>query len=88
MSKCEWISIRDQLPPIGKQVLFCCKLDDEFTEVDLGEYCGKWSDSPNAIVMELPRAQDDYDWSPCSHWMELPKTPELTNQTESNKVSE
>lgn len=66
-----WISIRDQLPPIDRQVLFCSELDGNFTEIYLGQFNGAWTDSPNAVAMEL----DGDDWAPCSHWMELPKTP-------------
>ena len=68
-----WISIRDQLPPTDRQVLFCCELDGEFTEVDLGQFDGGWTGSKNAVAMAL-----DDDWAPCSHWMELPKPPAKT----------
>mgnify|MGYP003658934643 CR=1 FL=1 len=66
-----WISIREQLPPIDRQVLFCCEIDGDFTEVDLGQFDGHWTASKNAVAMEL----DGDDWAPCSHWMEIPKTP-------------
>jgi hypothetical protein len=70
----DWIPIHQKVPPIGKQVLFCCGRDDEFTLVEMGAYFGKWTDSPNAIVMEVVGVDDD--WSPCSHWMPLPLTPD------------
>jgi hypothetical protein len=67
----KWISVRDQLPPIDRQVLFCCAIDGVFTEVDLGQFDGNWTRSKNAVAMDL----DGDDWAPCSHWMELPEPP-------------
>ena len=67
----QWISVHDQLPPGDRCVLFCCDIDGEFTKVDLGLFDGKWTESKNAVAMEL--LVDD--WAPCSHWMELPEPP-------------
>jgi len=67
-----WISVRDQLPPVRKQVLFCCEIDGDFSEVIAGQYSGNWTESKNAVAMEL----GGDDWAPCSHWMEIPKPPE------------
>lgn len=67
----QWSLIRDQLPPIDRQVLFCCAIDGVFTEVDLGQFDGNSTRSKNAVAMEL----DGDDWAPCSHWMELPEPP-------------
>ena len=67
----EWILVLDQLPPTDRQVLFCCEIDGEFTEVGLGQFDGGWTGSKNAVAM----AMDGDDWAPCSHWMELPKPP-------------
>ena len=74
IEKEQWVSILDQLPPMETRVLFCCDIDGHFTEVELGQFTGSWTGSKNAVAMAL----DGDDWSPCSHWMELPKTPELT----------
>ena len=82
-----WTPITEQLPPIDKEVLFCCQIDDIFTGVSLGTYAGKWTDSPNAIVMEVTGIADD--WSPCSHWMPLPLTPDqLASATLSESTKE
>jgi len=67
----KWISVRDQLPPIDRRVLFCCDIDGDFTEVDLGQFSGNWTESKTAVAMEL----GGDDWAPCSHWMELPDPP-------------
>ena len=69
----KWILVHDQLPPTDRQVLFCCDIDGDFTEVDLGQFDGGWTGSKNAVAMAL-----DDDWAPCSHWMELPKPPAKT----------
>lgn len=70
--KANWILIRDQLPPTDMQVLFCCEIDGDFTEIYLGQFNGAWTRSTSAVAMEL----DGDDWEPCSHWMELPKPPQ------------
>ena len=67
-----WISICEQLPPTDRRVLFCCEIDGEFTEVDLGQFNGAWTGSTSAVAMEL----EGDDWAPCSHWMDLPKPPQ------------
>jgi hypothetical protein len=66
-----WIDISDELPKQNEEVLFCCDIDGEFTSVSLGWYTGHKT-LGRAIVMETIR---DDDWSPCTHWMALPKTP-------------
>lgn len=72
LNKANWILIRDQLPPTDMQVLFCCEIDGDFTEIYLGQFNGTWAESKNAVAMEL----DGDDWAPCSHWRELPKPPQ------------
>ena len=72
--KSKWISVCDQLPPTDRRVLFCCAIDGDFSEVDIGQFDGSWMGSTGAVAMEL----DGDDWAPCSHWMELPNTPKLT----------
>jgi hypothetical protein len=67
----KWILVRDQLPPTDRLVLFCCDIDGEFTQVIAGQFSGNWTESKNAVAMEL----DGDDWAPCSHWMELPEPP-------------
>jgi hypothetical protein len=75
----KWIPIDKQLPPIGKPVLFCCEINDDFTKVEIGEYMGKWTDRQTAVVMDVGVVDD---WLPCSHWMPVPKTPgELDSAT-------
>ena len=77
-----WIPITKELPQLDIPVLFCCDIDGEFTDVDLGWFTGRWTDSKTAIAMELPgfEIKTDgtmiQDWSPCSHWMTLPQTPD------------
>ncbi len=70
-----WISIDDATPPEGEEVLFCCQIDDDFMEVNLGVYRGSHS-LGNALVMELSDTVCD-DWAPCTHWMHKPATPRL-----------
>lgn len=70
----QWIDIADQLPEIGKPVLFCCHIEDYFTDVALGWYEGQKTKG-RAIVMEM--LEDKSDWYPCTHWMHLPPTPEV-----------
>jgi len=67
----EWTSINDELPPLKEDVLFCCQIDDTFTFISIGQYCGHKTEG-NAVVMD---ANDSDDWEPCSHWMPLPKQP-------------
>ena len=66
-----WISICEQLPPTDRRVWFCCEIDGDFTEAELGQFNGNWTGNKNAVAMEL----DGADWSPCSYWMDLPKPP-------------
>lgn len=70
-----WIPITEQLPPIDEPVLFCCLTDVGFTDVDRGWYEKNWTDDESALVMRI--SYDVNDWSPCSHWMPLPKPPEV-----------
>ena len=67
----KWIAVHHHLPPINRLVLFCCDIAGEFTQVNLGQYSGKWTESKNAVAMQL----DGDDWAPCSHWIELPEPP-------------
>lgn len=69
----QWIYYKDQLPEIGKPVLFCCQIEDYFTDVEVGWYTGHKT-AGNAIVMEY---DDSDDWYPCTHWMPLPNPPEI-----------
>lgn len=71
-----WIPITEELPPVAERVLFCCEVVGDFTEVGVGWYTGKWTESPTAVAMET--AGDD--WAPCSHWMDLPNRPEASDQ--------
>ena len=72
MTQAQWIPITTARPPIGQQVLFCCLIDRDFSDVDCGEYQGEKTDG-NAVVMD--RVGDD--WAPCSHWMPLPEPPSV-----------
>jgi hypothetical protein len=81
-----WTPITQQVPPTGKEVLFCCEIDDIFTGVGLGTYWGKWTDSPNAVVMEIVGVDDD--WSPCSHWMPVPLTPDQLSAAPMSETSD
>lgn len=67
----KWTPITEAYPPLGEDVLFCCLIDDAFTRVDKGRYKG-FKTFDDALVMEA-----DDEWSPCSHWMQLPPPPEL-----------
>ena len=80
--KSKWISVRDQLPPTDRRVLFRCIIDGDFSEVDIGQFDGTWTGSKNAVVMEL----DGDDWAPCSHWIELPKPPEVLRLRDSGEL--
>ena len=79
----EWISIDVRLPDKFQEVLFCCFMEDVpgspyFTDVSVGWYEGQRT-LGDAIAMETLAASEglDRDWSPCTHWMPLPKTPEI-----------
>ena len=80
MAKLNWIPITKQLPPINKEVLFCCLIDDYFTSVRLGTYRGQQTQGA-AVVMEM----HEDDWSPCSNWMFLPDVPEVETAKQKNK---
>ena len=67
----EWISVEDRLPEQGESVLFTCRVDSDFTDIELGEWTGKYSDG-GALVMDYG---DETDWYPCTHWMPLPAPP-------------
>lgn len=71
-----WIHIHDQLPETNTDVLFTCMYEDEgyCSDVQLGWYEGVKT-LGDAIVMET--STDKHDWYPCTHWMPLPKTPEI-----------
>jgi len=68
----QWTPITTALPPLDKEVLFCCLVDDDFTEVRIGTYRGHKTVGAAVVMDEIGD-----DWSPCSHWMELPKRPEI-----------
>ena len=74
--KAKWIHIDDQLPETNTDVLFTCMYEDEgyCSDVQLGWYEGAKT-LGDAIVMET--STDKHDWYPCTHWMPLPKTPEI-----------
>jgi len=74
----KWTTIAEEYPPLGEDVWFCCRIDDAFTRVDKGRYKGNKTFG-DALVME---AADD--WSPCSHWMQLPPTPDLMTTAKQN----
>ena len=69
----EWIPITEKLPPLIKDILFCCYLEDsdDCTSVGFGWYAGNKTEG-DAIAIET------YDgWYPCTHWMPLPETPKV-----------
>ena len=68
----EWIAIKDRLPEIDQQVLFCAFIHDGFTDVELGWYEGGKTES-DAIAIETA-----FDWFPCTHWMPVPDKPKAT----------
>jgi len=68
----EWISVKDRLPETGEAVLFC--LDEPVSDVSIGWWTGKWTSSPDAIVMDY--GDEEGDWLPCSHWMPVPELPQ------------
>lgn len=70
----DWIPITERLPPMGEVVAFCCWIDDHFSDVEAGRYTGEKT-MGEPIVM-YPCWHCD-DWTPCSHWMPLPKPPEV-----------
>lgn len=78
-----WKSIKDELPPLDDMVLFCCIMEhyltkeNYFTEVDCGIYTGKKTMGEAVIMYYTGSSEDDTDWSPCSHWTELPSPPEI-----------
>jgi hypothetical protein len=73
-----WIPISEQLPEMGKDVLFCCLADDEFSRVEVGQYHGGKTHG-DAIVMDI----ELHDWAPCSHWMPIPDPPEPPHSKDS-----
>jgi hypothetical protein len=77
----KWTHYKDELPPRGyEEVLYCCWMDDYFTDVRVGWYEGKRT-LGDAIAMESVAASEgvDRDWAPCTHWMPLPPKPEIPN---------
>jgi hypothetical protein len=70
----KWTHISEELPPRGYvDVLYCCWMDDYFTEIRMGWHEGR-STLGDAIAMESYENIDD--WHPCTHWMPLPPKPE------------
>lgn len=69
-----WISIKDRLPDLHKEVLFCCCNEDSsgFSDVSIGVFEG-YKTLGEAIVMETG---DPGYWLPCTHWMPVPEPPE------------
>jgi len=69
-----WTSIKDELPPLNKRVIFCSYYDEQdvYSEPNAGWYKGKKTHG-DAVAMEC--SDNPMDWEPCTHWMELPKTP-------------
>lgn len=68
----EWISVKDNLPDIGKRVLFVCK---DLEKVLMGHHmgCGLMQFSP------LINGNFSHDNSPIiidmTHWMPMPELP-------------
>lgn len=70
----EWIAIKDRLPEIDQQVLFCAFLYEGFTDVEIGWYEGGKTDSDlGDIAIETA-----WGWFPCTHWMPVPDKPKAT----------
>lgn len=74
----QWISILDRLPPQDERVLYCAEIDGVFGhEVNAGRWNGKRTlaraDGLQACVMDY--GDEDGDWEPCTHWMQLPPLP-------------
>jgi hypothetical protein len=70
---CDWITIYENLPPLGVDVVFACFLEDQ--KVWYGPYIGKWIGTYTAghtLVMDY--GEDD-DWYSCSHWFPIPPFP-------------
>ena len=68
----KWISIVDELPVKGQEVIFTCLVDGAFSATTSGWWNGERTMSQH-LVMEWG---DSDDWQPCSHWMPLPDTPD------------
>jgi hypothetical protein len=67
-----WISITEKLPTLYEPVLFCCYIEGcGFGDVEFGWYEG---DKTNGVAIVMETTSDG--WSPCTHWMPLPETPE------------
>lgn len=82
VARCDdWISIKDRLPKQDEPVLYCCWIDDHFTDTR----CGSW-DGGYTIGKTLVMVQDGYDpsWYPCSHWMPLPDATSEDLETNSD----
>lgn len=70
-----WTHIDDGLPPIGTRVLFTMEDPESggFHCIEIGIFQGAWTKG-HAIVMDCEFM--DGDWSPATHWMQLPALPE------------
>lgn len=74
-----WINIKEQLPPVGVAVPFCCWVDDHFTEVNFGAYTGDKTMGESLVMKLISNSGEEwYDhWEPCSHWISIiePESP-------------
>lgn len=69
----EWISIDDELPEKGKNVLFACMSD----ALNYGPVIGYWHGTrmEDNYHLCMIYAHDEDDICPCTHWMPLPELP-------------
>jgi hypothetical protein len=75
----KWKNIKDEEPPQQADILFCCWLDDHFSDVGFGWWEGDYSgtESCKALVIELGDDGRNHNWSPCTHWMLPPAKPPI-----------
>ena len=67
-----WNDIENKKPKERIRVLFCCKVNNQFSDIEIGEWIGKYTENKKALIMDYGVLDD---WYPCTHWMNLPKYP-------------
>jgi len=71
IEKGAWVSVADQEPPKGEEVIFTALIDGEFTDMLIGAWEGEYTQGDGLVMV----TEDEDDWLSCTHWQPTPEPP-------------